>query len=373
MNSGLRTIARPFRYTGPMKPRALLLVLPVFLMGCLFSVNQPVLGPAGDSALFLGEDGTYSLLAEAGTLQIIRGGMFVSISAATLSGPGGVLDWSPDGARVLYSTLKEGVDFGAYAWILCRVGATPDAVPDVVLRSDAAIARAAFAVDGRILVLRVTEESFGLLERLDPATGALERVADDVMSFRLGADRETLTLIVGEKAGPLVLARVVRVSEGGEKREQLASLMLNEQTLSAYSLLSHDFLWDADPSGRWIALAVYDHVLVSPVYEEEVPALYLIDTREATSERLARMGIAPSFSPDGLRLAYLASRDGSDAYAAVRDLETGETTHVAASDGASACSWLGPTTVALAFEADDDRYRLVRVDLVSGESVVLAE
>jgi hypothetical protein len=356
-----------------MKLRACLLVLPIFLTGCLFSANQPVLGPSGDAALFLGDGGTYSLFADAGTLRVLRGGEFVSIPAATLSGPGGVLDWSPDGGAVLYSTLEEGADFGQYTWTLCCVDASADAEPDVVLRSDASIARAAFDHDGNILVLRVGEESFGVVERLDPETGTLEQIAADVVSFRAGADRETLTLIVGEQVGSLVLGRVVRVAAGTRDRSELASFVLNEQTLSAYSVLPHDFLWDIDSSGRFVALSVYDQVLVSPAYEDEVPALYLIDTQDATSVRLARMGIAPSFSPDGRLLVYLTSDDGAQSYAAVRDLATGATTRVAASDGATACSWLGPTTLALAFEAGDDLYRLVRVDLVSGESTVLVE
>lgn len=356
-----------------MKLRALLLVLPLFLSGCLFSANQPVLGPAGDSALFVADDGTYSLFAEAGTLRILKGKEFVSIPAATLSGPGGVLDWSPDGSRILYSTLVQGVDFGAYTWILCRVGAAADAVPDVVLRSDAAIARAAFAADGRILVLRVAEESFGLLERLDPATGALERVADNVIGFHLNVDRETLTLITGEKVAGLALAHVVRVAAGTSERVELASFLLNEQTLSAYSLLPHGFLWDVDPSGRFVAFSVYDQVLVSPAYEDEVTALYLIDTQEATSLRLTRTGIAPSFSPDGNSLVYLTSDDGALSYAAVRELATGATTRVDGSEGATACSWLGPGVLALGFEAGGDLYRLVRVDLVSGELAVLVE
>jgi len=360
-------------YTPPMKLRALLLALPLFLSGCLFSLNQPVLGPAGDSALFLADDGAYSLFAEAGTLRILKGSEFVSIPAATLSGPGGVLDWSPDGDRILYATLNEGADFGEYAWTLWRVDASPDAAPEVVLRTNAGLARAAFAADGRILVLRIVGESFGLLERLDPATGILEPVADDVISFRLGTDRETLTLIVGETVATLALAHVVRVAGGTNARVELASFVLNEQTLSVYSLLSHSLLWDVDPSGRFVALSVYDQVLVSPAYEDEVTALYLIDTQEATSLRLARTGIAPSFSPDGNSLVYLTSDDGALSYAAVRELTTGATTRVAGSEGAAACSWLGPGVLAVAFEASDDRYRLVRVDLETGEATVLAE
>ncbi|MDD5264373.1 MAG: hypothetical protein PHU43_06005 [Candidatus Bipolaricaulis sp.] len=356
-----------------MKLRAVLLVLPLFLSGCLFSANQPVLGPSGDSALFLADDGTYSLFAEAGTLRILKGNEFISIPAATLSGPGGVLDWALDGTRILYSTLEEGVDFGAYTWLLCRVDVSADAVTDVVLQSDAAIARAAFAADGGILVLRAAEESFGLLERLDPATGVLERVADDVIGFRLGVDRETLTLVVGEKVGSLARAHVVRVAAGTGERLELASFLLNEQTLSAYSLLPHGFLWDVDPSGRFVALSVYDQVLVSPAYEDEVTALYLIDTQEATSLRLTRMGIAPSFSPDGSSLLYLTSSDGALSYAAVREIATGATARVVGSNGAVACSWLGPRALALAFEAGNDRYRLIRVDLETGEATVLAE
>ena len=165
----------------------------------------------------------------------------------------------------------------------------------------------------------------------------------------------------------------MRLDARTSERAELASFVLNEQPLTAYSMLPHNFLWDVDPSGRYVALSVYDQVLVAPAFEDEVTALYLIDTQEGTSLRLARMGIAPSFSPDGASLAYLTSETGAESYVVVRDIATRATTRVPGSDGAAACSWLGSRVLALASEAGDDLYRLVRVDLDTGETAVLVE
>ncbi|MGB2983664.1 MAG: hypothetical protein WBC63_07385, partial [Candidatus Bipolaricaulia bacterium] len=80
-----------------MKKRALFLMLPLFLTGCLFSVNHPLLGPDGTVALFLNEAGSYSPTLEEATLHLLRGGEFIRVPAATISDIGEVLDWSPDG------------------------------------------------------------------------------------------------------------------------------------------------------------------------------------------------------------------------------------------------------------------------------------
>jgi len=357
-----------------MKARGLWLLLPLLLLiGCLFSINHPLVGPDGTIALFLNEDGRFTLFPETGTLHLLRNGEFIAVPGVSISEPSGVLDWCPDGTEILFVQIGTDEESEQTVWTLYRVAASPDAVPVVVLESEEPIRDAAFALEGCIAVLRYGEEDAGALELLDPDTGALESVFDDVLGFRLDRTRASLIVLHLVDEGPVPIGHVARWRLGVDDSQTLAMFTLGEELLGTYHRVTDALLWDVDPYGRWIALALYDQTLLDPPVEDEFPALYLIDTVEEDARQISPTVHVLTFSPDGSRLAYIASDDGEGGYAVVYDLELSQSGPVSGGAGATTCFWMGPDELGLAFESDDDTHRLVTIQLDTGEVTVLLE
>jgi hypothetical protein len=358
-----------------MRVRALFVLFPLFfLAGCLFSINHPLVGPDGTVALFLNEDGRFALFPDTGTLHLLRNGELVAVPGASVRDPSGVLDWCPDGTEILFVHVGVGEESGESVWTLYRVAATRDARPQAVLESEEPIRDAAFALDGRIAVLRYGDEDAGVLELLDPDTRGLESILEDVLAFRLDRTRASLVALHLIDEGPIPIGRVARWRLGVDDPETLALLALGEEMVGTYGFVNDALLWDVDPSGRWIAVSLYDLALLDPPVEDEVPALYLIDTAVGGGERISPSAIAPSFSPDGSRLAYIASdNDGEEGYAVVYDLDLLRSAPVPGGTGAATCFWMGSDELGLAFESDDDTHRLVTVRLDTGEIAILFE
>jgi hypothetical protein len=364
-----------------MKARGLWLLLPLLLLtGCLLSINHPLVGPDGTVAFFLSEDGRFALFPKAGTLHLLRNGELVAVPGATISETSCVLDWCPDGAEILFVQVAVDEESEETVWTLHRVGASPDAVPVAVLESEEPIRDAAFTLDGRIAILRYGAEDAGDLELLDPDTGVPEPVFDDVLGFRLDRTRASLIVFHLVDEGPVPMGRIVRWRFGVDDRrlgvddpQTLAVFTVGEQTLSDYNRITDVLLWDADPYGRWIALALYDQGLIDPPVENEFLTLFLIDTVEENAKRISPIARAPSFSTDGSRLAYIATDDGENGYAVVYDLELSQSELVPGGAGATTCFWMGPDELGLAFESDDDTHRLVTVRLDTGEVRTLFE
>ena len=356
-----------------MKKRALFLMLPLFLTGCLFSVNHPLLGPDGTVALFLNEAGSYSPTLDEATLHLLRGGEFIRVPAATISDIGEVLDWSPDGREILYVQHEVGEWFELTQSTLYSVEARSDGVPEVILESEMVIKDAAYAYDGRIAVLRFGEGFAGILELVDPDGGEPQEIFDDVLAFRLDPTRTEMVALHLDVEGPVPIGRVARWRLEEDDSDTLAVFGLGEQMLETYCVFSDAILFDVDITGRWVAFAVFDQVMIDPLIEEETPTLYLVDTVTESAQRIAEIGFLPSFSPDGRKLAYMTSDDGDTGHAALFDLETQESAPVPASLGASTCFWLSNSLLGLTYELEDDAYWLVTVDINTGESAVLVE
>jgi len=355
-----------------MKARGLLLLC-LFLTGCLFTINQPLVGPDGTAAFFLDENGRYNVFSEGGTLHLLKGGELIAVPAATVPELGGVADWAPDGCELLYISTRLESFLQTSSSTLARIAARSDAEPEVVLQSEAIIKDAAFTLDGRVAVLRFAEEPLGTLDLYDPTCDAFERVFDDVLAFRLDPSRTSVVALHVDLEGPVPIGRLARWRLGEQDPEILADFVLGEQMLEIAHVLSDKILLDIDPTGQWAAISLFDQVFIDPQAEEEVPALYLVDTWKRRVERLAEIGFIPVFSPDGTHLAYITSDDGNLGVAIVRNLETEWSVRVPGSEGASTCFWLSNEELGLSFGSEDDTQRISVVNLANGERTDLVE
>jgi len=348
----------------------LMLILVLLLSGCLFTINHPVIGPDGTMAVFLDESGGFALSVQSGTLHLLRGGDWAPIPAATISDAGGVLDVSPDGSEFLYIDIESIDLFGPMTSILYCVKADPEAIPEALFETENSIAKAVWTDEG-IYLLVFGEEDLGALELLDPATGTLEWLHGDLLSFSIPSETETIDLMGVDQDGDLIAGFIERWDRLTDRRPEQAIFILNEATIESFLILPNDFFFDVSSDGRWIALSLYDPAMMEPTTEQEVPDLYLVDTELETSERISVQGVMPAFSPDGKMLAYLTSPDGTTAMVMLRDLEAGQASEIIGSDGASTLFWIAEDRLGLTFELDDDYTRLVEINLVSGESADL--
>lgn len=347
----------------------LMLILVLLLSGCLFTINHPVIGPDGTMAVFLDQAGAYALSVESGVLHLFRDGDWLPIPAATVSDAGGVLDVSPDGSEFLYVDIESVDLFGPMTSTLYRVKADPEAVPAALFETDRSIAKAVWTDEG-IYLLLFGEEDLGTLELLDPATGELEWLHGNLLSFSISPENKTIDLMGVDQDGDLIAGFVERWDRLTNRRPEQAIFILSEATIEAFLTLPHDFLYDVSPNGRWLAIALYDPAMMEPVSEQDVPDLYLVDTVTETSKRICVEGVMPAFSPNGKTLVYMTSKDGATPIVMLRDLESGTTSEIIDSEGASTIFWIADDGLGLTFELDDYT-RLVEINLVSGESTDL--
>ncbi len=355
-----------------MKKRALLLTIPLFLTGCLFSTNYPLVGPDGTAAVFLSEAGEYSLYLEQGTIHLLRDGELVPLPLTAVSGPGGVLDWTPDGQEFLYVQYEMNEWLEPLSSTLYRVAAEPDAEPVVVYTSEISIRDAEFRADGRIAVLEHGDDTAGTLSILDPETGELEEVSDAVLGFRQDASRETLYLLAVDESSVVPIGIVGPWEPENDSSEPLAVFVLSGGMLDGFYILDDEFFWDLDPLGESMAISLYDNVMVAPIVDEEVPSLFFVKNGERVT-KIAEIGYMPTFSPDGRYLAYMGTNDGQTGQAKVYEPRTFETYPIPGSQGASTCFWMGEGRLGLTFELDDDVYRLAAFDFSLGRIVELIE
>jgi len=357
-----------------MKTRLFLFaVLLMVLTGCGLPFNRPAVGPDGSIALFLDETGAYNLLPFEATLAIFHNGALTRLEGVTTDGDTGALAWSPDGKELVYLETESGSWGEAISWTLWVTGVEPDSEPMRLLYSEEAILDPAFTPEGDITYLRVDEEGTGRLMRYDREQKIHTVLLENVLSYRPATSGTTFTVIRGTNEGSLRLAHVEIVDPGTGKTEEIASFLLSGEMEETLLLFPAFLLWDVDPSRQWLALALYDQVLVAPEVEAEGPSLYLIDIEWESGERLTPRGVAPAFSPDGMHLAYIGSEEEDKNTAYLTNLEAWTTARISESDGASTLFWIDQETLGLALETEGETYRLMTYRLSTEELVPLLE
>lgn len=351
----------------------LLAALLTALTGCGLPFNHPAVGPDGTIALFLDEEGAYNLLPLGATLALVEDGTLTRLEGVTTAGDAGALAWSPDGKGLVFLETESGSWGQPISWTLWLTGIETGSQPVALLHSEEAIINPAFTPEGDITYLRVDEEATGHLMRYSRETDAHTQLLEDVLSYRPARSGSTLTIIRGDDEGDLRAAHVATYDPSTGRIEEIASFFLGGEMEETYLLFPACFLWDIDSSGRWLALALFDQVLIAPEVEVDGPSLYLIDVEQEMAERLTTRGVAPTFSPDGTLLAYIGSVEEDTNAAFLYDLETWITSRVPESDGASTLFWIDQETLGLALDSEDETYRLVAYFLGTGEIIPLLE
>ncbi len=357
-----------------MKTRLLLLATGLLILtGCGLPFNRPAVGPDGTIALFLDETGAYNLLPFEATLALFRNGVLTRLEGVTTEGDTGALAWSPDGKELVYLETESGSWGDAISWTLWVTGVEPESEPMMLLHSEEAILDPAFTPEGDITYLRVDEEGTGRLMRYYRGQKTHTVLLKNVLSYRPASSGSPLTVIRGTNEGSLRLAHVEIVDPGTGRTEEIASFFLSVEMEETLSLFPAFLLWDVDPSGQWLALALYDQVLITPEVEADGPSLYLIDIEWKSAERLTPRGVAPAFSPDGLHLAYIGPVEEDKNTAYHSDLETWATRRVPESEGASTLFWIDHETLGVVLETEDETYRLMKYCLSTEELAPLLD
>jgi len=348
-----------------MKLRILLLLALVFLAGCGFPFNQPAVGPDGAIAFFLDETGAYDLLPTVGNLVLLRDGALISLEGVTVAGESGALAWSADGEELLFIETEAGEWGMPDVWNLRLTGVQTDSEAVTLLRSEMPIIAPAFTPEGNITYLRFDEEGYGHLVLYDRSEEVSYPLLSDVLSYR-PASGSNLTVIQATDEGSLRLAHVLTYEPNSGEMNEIASFYLSQEMGETLSLLPALFLWDVDSSGQHLALALYDQVLIAPEVGVDGPSLYLLDTVEETGERIAAMGVAPNFSPDGSLLAYIGSENEEEQAVYLYDRQTDEITRIRGSDSISTLFWIDQETLGLILEYEEG-YNLLSYDLSTRE------
>jgi len=352
-----------------MKKRTLLLLSLVFLTGCSFIFNQPIVGPNGTIAFFLDDEGAYSLLPEGeGKLTLLREGRVVRLEGVTSTGESGVLDWSVDGKELIFIETETGEWDMPIAYNLCITEVQTDSHPVTLFHLEDLILAPAFTPEGEITYLRFGDDDEApQLLLYDRKENVHTQLLADVLSYRTIRPGSKLIVIQASTEGEVRLARVSTYEPTTGTVEEVASFFLTKEMEETFFLLPASFLWDLAPSGCYLALALYNQVLITPKMEEGEPSLYLIDREDETGKLIADMGLIPAFSPDGSLLAYIGSNDGQTPSIYLYCLETGERTRLDETTGVSTLFWIDEETLGFTVEAAEGIYHLMKVPLDTEE------
>ncbi len=358
-----------------MKTRYVLMLVSVGLLlsGCGFIFNQPLVGPNGTTALFIGDDGTYSMLPEGDShLVLLRDGEPVHLNNVPSNGDSGVLDWSVDGSEILFMEAEQDKYGQPIAWNVRLSGVQSDSVPVTLFRSEDIIISPMFTKAGNITYLDLKDDDdLPQLTLYDRADGTNKLLLDDVISYRRVTWDGMLAIISETAEGSLKLAHVLSYDVTTGKKEEIASFFLAEGMEDMLFLLPPSFLWDVTPADKLVAISIYDQSLITPQMDDsdDQPTLYLIDRNEESAHKVAGSGVVPAFSPDGSVLSYIAATgEAADVPVIYRyDVENHESRLLDGTIGALTLFWIDNETLGFTLESGDDTYKLMQVSLTTGK------
>jgi len=357
-----------------MKTRYLLMLVVVGLLlsGCGFIFNQPLVGPDGAIALFIGDDGAYMMLPEGDChLALLRDGEVVHRTNVASNGDSGVLDWSADGSKILFIETEQDELGQPIAWNVLISGVQSDSQSVRLFRSENIILAPQFTSEGSITYLDLKDDKdLPQLMVYDPLQEEYAVLKGDVISYRrLGWDGMLIT-ISQTAEGSLKLAHISSYDTTTDATEEIGSFFLSQGMEEMLFLLPAAFLWDVSPDGRYFAMCIYDQALISPQMEDnsEEPALYLIDRDEDSAYMVSDRGLIPAFSMDGSLLSYIgATGENNDIPVVILyDLETHEEQILDGTIGAATQFWIDNKTLGFAIEIGTDTYKLMKVTLPTG-------
>jgi Tol biopolymer transport system component len=351
----------------------MLVIVGLFLSGCGFIFNQPLVGPDGTTALFVSDDGTYSMLPEGDChLALLRDGRAVHLPNVASTGDSGVLDWSVDGDEILFVEMEQD-EFGQpIAWDVIVSGVQSDSVPVGLFHTEEVILSPLFTEEGDITYLLLQDDDdlpkLALYDREDGTTRILR---DDIISYKRVTWDGDLAVISETAEGALKSAHIASYNiETGEVGE-VASFFLSQDMEDTLFILPATFLWDVEPKDRYVALAVYDQAIIAPQVDnsDDQPTLYLIDPDEESARKVSDVGIMPAFSPNGYLLSYIGAT-GEDSDVPViylYDPDTQESRRLENTIGVSSLFWIDDDTLGFTIEDKEDTYKMMKVSPDTGE------
>jgi len=311
------------------------------LAGCSVSLNLPAEGPDGSVAVVLSPSGEYKFFGQGVVWVLDREGNslgepFVPGETQLVQ----VCDASPEGWLLLALDTDE-YGFPVRSKLLEW---SPGGEAREIFACPELLFSPCYAGDERVFFLRSEEESASLWAS-DRGTGEAVLLEGGVLAFLPAGERTVVLHADGTFASLGHGGLPIRIS--CEEECAMTFLFFAQVSLAA------------DPSGRYIAVALEEEPVILQPDVERVPTLYLVDLVEGRVERIATPAISPAFSPDGTGLAFVGQAPGRPVQEVlVGDLEASETAPVAKSEGALWVRW-GKTGLLAAIEGTPAR--LVRL------------
>ncbi len=367
-----------------MKVRIVSIIIPLLLLaGCGIPFNRPAVSPDGTIAFFLDRSGTYDFLPEGGTLTLIKGGEVLQIPGAEAVGDCGGVSWAPDGKELVFVDTDLGDWQLPIAWRIKVTRVQTDSVAATLISSGSPLIGPTFTPEGNITYIEMDDNGYGHLFIYDRVEGVTYPLLDNVLSYRPAKSGSYLWVIKESEEGSLRMGHLIRYEPETSNEEEIASFYLGGRMDETLLLFPAPFLWDIDPSGKYIALSLFDQAVITPEVDTQDTSLYLIDVKDDSATRISTRGIAPAFSPDGKHLAYIGSEDGKSQTTFIYDCFTQEQKKVPVTDSTVGLFWIGTGQLGLIMEEqtgssleaapsdthneEGDNYYLLKFDLKAGE------